>query len=139
MLSFYFYLSIGIALVALELATTTFYLLVIGISCILASFSALLLHDWTIPTIAAGGLSILGCVAINRHHGKNANKGAMMVKHIGQSVEVIEVNSNNLRVIYSGSYWNAVTKTTFPVKVGDILRISNFTNHELEVEKESVQ
>lgn len=136
MLSFYFYLLVGIALIALELATATFYLLVIGISCIIASFSAFILHDWMIPTISAGVLSIIGCFFISRYKSKNVTKGGMLVKHIGQSVEVVEISTNRIRVLYSGTYWDAKTQNPEPVKIGDRLIITKFSNHELEITKE---
>ncbi len=136
MLSFYFYLFVGITIIALELATATFYLLVIGISCVIASFSALILHDWMIPTIAAGVLSIIGCFFISRHKPKSAAKGGMLVKHIGQSVEVVEINTNRIRVLYSGTYWDAKTQNPEQLKIGDHLIITKFSNHELEIAKE---
>lgn len=136
MLSFYFYLFVGITIIALELATATFYLLVIGISCIIASFSALILHDWTIPTISAGVLSIIGCFFISRYKPKSTAKGGMLVKHIGQRVEVVETNNNRIRVLYSGTYWDAKTQNPEPVKIGDHLIITKFSNHELEIAKE---
>ncbi|MBX9598745.1 MAG: NfeD family protein [Burkholderiales bacterium] len=136
MLSFYFYLLFGIIIITLELATTTFYLLVIGISCVIASFSALILHDWTIPTISAGVLSIVGCFFISRYKPKSAAKGGMLVKHIGQSVEVIEVKQSHVRVLYSGTYWDAKTQNPEQIKIGDHLIITKFSNHELEIAKE---
>ncbi|HRG64076.1 MAG TPA: NfeD family protein [Burkholderiales bacterium] len=136
MLSFYFYLLVGITLIALELATATFYLLIIGISCVIASFSALILHNWMIPTIAAGVLSIIGCFFISRYKPKSAAKGGMLVKHIGQRVEVVETNNNRIRVLYSGTYWDAKTQNPEPIKIGDHLIITKFSNHELEIAKE---
>ena len=136
MLSFYFYLFVGITIIALELATATFYLLVIGISCVIASFSALILHDWTIPTISAGVLSIIGCFFISRYKPKSAAKGGMLVKHIGQSVKVVETSANHIRVFYSGTYWDAKTQNPESVKIGDHLVITKFSNHELEIAKE---
>jgi Membrane protein implicated in regulation of membrane protease activity len=69
-LSFYFYLFAGLALIALELLTTTFYLLLIGIACLIASLSALILHDWLIPTLSAGILSLVSCYLLSKHKGK---------------------------------------------------------------------
>lgn len=134
--SFYFYLLVGIAIIALELATATFYLLVIGISCVIASFSALILHDWTIPTISAGALSVIGCFFISHYKPKSTTKGGMLVKHIGQSVKVVEISANHIRVLYSGTYWDAKTQNPEQVRIGDRLVITKFSNHELEIAKE---
>lgn len=135
MLSFYFYLIVGILLVALEIVTTTFYLLVIGIASIVASLTALILHDWTIPTVSAGVLAVGGCLLLNRYKNKKDPNGNMLVNHIGQEVEVVEVNTNSLLVLYSGTYWTAKTASLDQIKVGDQLYITKFSNYELEVER----
>lgn len=138
MSSFYFYLFFGLALIALELITTTFYLLLIGVACVIASLSALILHDWLIPTLSAGILSLVGCYLLRKHKGKK-NSGQMMVTHLGQSVEVVEVSVNKLLVLYSGTYWRATIKDGTLVKVGDRLIISKFSNHELELEEVKIK
>lgn len=135
MLSFYFYLIVGILLVALEIVTTTFYLLIIGIASIIASLTALILHDWTIPTLSAGVLAVGGCLLLNRYKSKKNPTGDMLVNHIGQTVEVVEVNPNSLLVLYSGTYWIAKTTSKEQIKIGDQLYITKFSNHELEVER----
>lgn len=138
-LSFYFYLFIGLALVALELVTTTFYLLLIGIACVIASFSALILHDWFIPTFCAGILSLVGCYLLSKHKGKKQTV-QMLVTHLGQSVEVVECDEHGkLLVLYSGTYWQARAKNLTSIKVGDRLIISKFSNHELELEEEKIK
>lgn len=136
MLSFYLYLFVGIILVALELATATFYLLIIGLSCIIASVSAFIFHDWIMPSLLAGGLSVIGCFIINRYKFKSNIKSGMLVNHIGQSVEVVEVSMNNIRVLYSGTYWDAITQNPELIKIGDRLIITKFSNHKLEIAKE---
>jgi membrane protein implicated in regulation of membrane protease activity len=51
-------------------------------------------------------------------------------------VEVVETNNNRIRVLYSGTYWDAKTQNPEPVKIGDHLIITKFSNHELEIAKE---
>ncbi len=63
---FYFYLIVGIVLLALELATNTFYLLMIGVACLLASIVALISHGWLYSTLSAGVLSLLGCLIVKK-------------------------------------------------------------------------
>ena len=138
MLSFYFYLFIGLALIALELVTTTFYLLLIGIACVIASFSALILHDWFIPTLSAGILSLTGCYLLSKHKGKK-QIGQLLVTHLGQNVEVVEIDQDKLLVLYSGTYWQARAKNLTSIKVGDRLIISKFSNQELELEEEKIK
>ena len=133
MASFYFYLVVGIALIALELATTTFYLLVIGIAAVIAAIVAFFTQGWIFPTISAGILSVIACFIVSGRRSKSNNNGVMLITHLGQSVEVTEVRKDNLRVLYSGSHWNARCKNITDVKVGDKLVITKFSNTELEV------
>ena len=133
MLSFYSYLIVGLVLIALELVSATFYLLVIGVACLLASISALILHDWIVPTLCAGLLSIVGCLLVYKYKGKNKNDGKMLVSHLGQLVEVIEIHTKHIRVLYSGTYWDATTSDISKVKLGDKLKIIKFSNSMLEV------
>ncbi|MBY0379251.1 MAG: hypothetical protein K2P99_02500 [Burkholderiales bacterium] len=60
----------------------------------------------------------------------------MVVHHVGQTVEIIEISGNSFRVLYSGSYWNAHLKYPISVKanIGDKLVITKFSNSELEVD-----
>lgn len=130
---FYFYLVVGITLIALELITTTFYLLLIGLSCLIASLGAVVISGWFVPTFIAGFLSIVSCVALRmRHVGKH--DGQLIVNHIGQEVEVIEVDGIHLKVFYSGTYWDALSTRTESINKGDKLKIVKFTNHQLNVE-----
>ena len=131
---FYFYLIAGIALIALELATTTFYLLVIGIASVIAGIVAFFIAGWFIPTTAVGLLSVIGCFIVAVYKKKSNNDGKMLVNHIGQSVEVVEIHPHNLRVFYSGTHWDARTTNIAEIKIGDKLKITKFSNNELEVE-----
>jgi len=135
---FYFYLFLGIALIAIELMSTTFYLLIIAIACIIANLTSFIVSGWAEPTISAGALSIAGCYLLSKRRGKKSI-GSMMVTHIGQIVEVVEINGTQIRVLYCGTYWNAVLKRNIPVKVGDRLAISRFSNYELELEEVKVK
>lgn len=136
MSAFHAYLIAGIVLIALELATSTFYLLLIGVAFILASMIALRFAGWAIPTFTAGMLSIIACILVKSYRNKINKRGRMLVSHIGQEVEVVEILTNRLRVSYSGSYWDATVKhkPIAEVKVGDRLKIIHFTNNNLEVD-----
>ena len=136
MSSFYFYLFAGILLIILEIATTTFYLLVIGVAFIIASLFALKFDDWTIVSIFAFVFAIIGTLLINIYKRKHNMNGKMLVNHLGQTVEVTEINGNSLRVLHSGSYWNAYLKSPISIKpnIGDKLVITKFSNSELEVD-----
>ncbi|MFN8771286.1 MAG: NfeD family protein [Neisseriaceae bacterium] len=134
MSSFYFFLIFGTILIILEIVTTTFYLLVIGIAFILASLFALAFDNWLSITILAGIFSIIGTLMIK--HYKHRRQGKMLIEHVGQAVEVVEITKNNIRVLYSGSYWNAHLKTFTNRKlhVGDKLIITKFSHNNLEID-----
>lgn len=135
MSAFYFYLISGVLLIALEIATTTFYLLVIGIAFIVAGGIDLAYHSLMIATVCAGLLSIVGCFLVYLYKPKNRNSGKLLINHIGQEVEVIEVLPTFIKVRYSGSFWNAVVKDKDlnKINVGDRMIICKFNNNELEV------
>lgn len=133
MMTFYLYLVIGITLIILEMMSFTFYLLIIGISFIVGSFSALLFAGWFVPTILVGLFSLIGCTIL-RVKWKKKVTGNLIVDHIGQTVEVVAIDGAKFRVLYSGSYWDATAKDPQRIKKGDILTIVKFSNHLLEVE-----
>lgn len=136
---FYFYLITGILLIGLEMLSNTFYLLVIGVSAILASLSALIFHNWTLPTLLMGILSITACILVKIYKPKNTKNSGLLVNHLGQEVEIIEIdqNTNTLKVRYSGSYWNAKLKDTTllnNINIGQKFKITKFHNNQLEID-----
>ena len=136
MSSFYFFLITGIILIALEITTATFYLLVIGVAFVISSLFALKFNDWSIVTGIACVLAILGCLLIKVYKRKHNNNGKMSVEHIGQIVEITEIDNGSYRVLYSGSYWSAKLKnnSSYIPKVGDKLKITKFANNQLEID-----
>ncbi|MCE2705960.1 MAG: NfeD family protein [Proteobacteria bacterium] len=137
MSSFYFFLIFGLILISIEIVTTTFYLLVIGAAFILASLFALKFDNWTIVVLLAVLFTFIGTLLVKLYKRKHNNNGKMSVEHIGQLVEVVEVQNGMIRVLYSGSYWNARLKgdTTYLPQIGDKLKITKFSSSELEVNK----
>jgi membrane protein implicated in regulation of membrane protease activity len=136
---FYTYLIIGFILVALEIATTTLYLLVIGISFVLASLAALMLNNWVLVTLVAGILSIIGCFLAYKYKKRFTSRGNMPSSHIGQYVKVIEIDGDNFRVAYSGSYWDAyLVNKSIAVKIDDQLVINAVHGNVLELTTDKI-
>lgn len=131
---FYIFLSLGIILLAGELHTNTFYLLVVGLSSIIAAIFAIFFSNPIIPILAAMILAVIGCMKVYKFLPK-AKISDMVIKHIGQTAEVAEIKNNNVRVLYSGSYWNAIIINSENIKVGDNVKIVKFTNSLLTVDK----
>jgi membrane protein implicated in regulation of membrane protease activity len=134
MILFYLFLIIGVILFIGELHTNTFYMLVIGISSLIASVFAVFFQNPIIPIFASAICSIIGCIIVYRFL-PNKKSSDMVVKHVGQNAEVVEVTASVIRVLYSGSYWNATVLYETNIEVGDVVRIVKFTNSMLTVEK----
>lgn len=134
---FYFYLIFGILLVMLELISGTFYLFVIGISSILGSIIAIILPSWLIVTTTIIILSLLSCIIVRNYKNELVSKNNSIINNIGKEVEVLEINAQQIKVAYSGSYWNAKLKNKDQIgqiAVGTKLKITKFNNNELEVD-----
>ncbi|MCX8514117.1 MAG: NfeD family protein [Burkholderiales bacterium] len=137
MTAFYFALTIGLILIISEIGTNSFYLLIIGLSCIIAGILNLILHSWMYSIIISCLIATIGIVIVNylKNKNKSAEDNTLIVKHLGQTVTVVEITAHNLRVEYSGSFWNAKLKNkNLIINPGDALIITNFTNNELEVD-----
>ena len=134
---FYFYFIIGLVLIIVEIMTTTFYVLVIGIAFVLSSIIAIYIHNWLIITGVAVILSVLGCFVVRQYKSTVVSAGSLMINHVGQEVEIIEIMETMVRVRYSGSFWDAqvVNMELSDVKIGDRLIIKKFYNNKLEVSK----
>ena len=133
---FYFFLFIGLALIAAEIAITTFYLLVIGVIFIIAGLMSLIIPSWIMVSIITVVLSIIGCLWVNLYKARHRNQATAMIQHVGHSVEVIEISNNKLRIKYSGSYWDAklMHKEISEIKIGDTLTITKYHNNEFFVD-----
>ena len=133
---FYFYVIAGVALIALELHLTTFYLLIIGIVFIFSGLLSLVINNWLIISLISGIFSIAGGIFINLYKFKHKAVVKTVVQHIGHQVEVVEILSSSVRIKYSGSYWNAklAKKNISEIKVGDILMITKYHNNEFEID-----
>jgi len=134
MAMFYFYLIAGLALLALELATGAFYLLVTGIAFLLASVMALISHGWLYSTLSAGILSLIGCFIIKK--GRFIKHGHQVGSLVGHDVEILEINKQQLRVFYRGTYWDAklLRRDINAVKQGDKLKIVKVHGNILELD-----
>ena len=134
MVVFYFYLIVGLVLLSCELIINTFYLLVIGIACLLASIVALIGHEWLFSTLSAGALSVFGCIIVKKR--KFGKSGELIGKLIGHEVEIVEIDQQHLRVFYSGTYWDAklLKRDIASIKKGDKLKIVKVHGNILEID-----
>lgn len=133
---FYFYLIFGSLLVILEIAFTTFYLLVIGLVFILSGLLSCVIPNQLLLALISLGLSVSACVGLNWYKRHQVPVENNLIQHLGKQVEISEITHDQLRVKYSGSYWTArlAKKNPATVKVGDILRITRYHNNEFEID-----
>jgi membrane protein implicated in regulation of membrane protease activity len=97
------------ALVAAELLTGTFYLLVIGLALVCAGLAALAGADVPVQWLTAGGLGVVGTVMLQRWKRRVAAATPVQADlDIGQRVRVQTWGSGGpARVAYRGSTWDA--------------------------------
>lgn len=133
---FYFYLITGVALIILEMLLTTFYSFIIGAVFVVTALLSLLWNDWQVLSIASLVLSALLCLMIRGYNSKRKEYIPTIIQHVGQSVEIYSLDNNLIRIKYSGSYWDATLakKNIGDIKVGDILKITNFNDNKIEID-----
>lgn len=103
---YWFLLAFG--LLALEMATGTFYMLIVSIALGLAGIAALLGLNLPLQITLSAVASILGTVILRRMKGIRTGKMISQSLDIGQSVRVISWREDGVaRVYYRGTEWDA--------------------------------
>jgi len=103
---YWFLLAIG--LLALEMATGTFYMLIVSIASGLAGVAALLGLNLPLQITLSAVASIIGTVMLRRMKGLRTGKMVSQSLDIGQSVQVISWRDDGVaRVHYRGTEWDA--------------------------------
>jgi len=105
------WLICGFVLVTAELATGTFYLLVIGAGAFVASLVAWLGGNELVQAAVAGIVAIAGGVAVHHWHERNRGKpGEGNFLDRGQPVVLeswVDEGGQIARVKYRGAWWDA--------------------------------
>lgn len=104
---YWFLLAFG--LLALEMATGTFYMLIVSIALGLAGIAALLGLNLPLQITLSAVTSIMGTVILYRMNGaRTTGKMISQSLDIGQSVRVISWREDGVaRVHYRGTEWDA--------------------------------
>lgn len=135
--SYLIWLVAGFALVIAELATTTFYLLVLGIAAFAGAAAARFGVPFWMQTLIAAGVALAGVWWVHQHR-KASKTPAMPALEAGQSV-VFESWVNQAggmaRVKYRGSQWDASMPSGETPVVGDMYYISAIEGSSLRVTK----
>jgi membrane protein implicated in regulation of membrane protease activity len=95
------------ALVALELTTGTFYLLVYGIAAAAAGIVAWLGLPMAAQLVIAAAIGIAGTMALKKWRRAEATEADLQDLDIGQSVAVENWQGTKGQVKYRGALWDA--------------------------------
>jgi membrane protein implicated in regulation of membrane protease activity len=99
---------LALILVALEMATGTFYLLMVAIAMAIGGAFALIGIAFSAQLALAGLAGIAGIVLLARLKGKHSSDAMTFSLDIGQPVEVLAWRENGTaRVFYRGTEWDA--------------------------------
>ena len=103
-----YWFLLALALLGLELATGTFYLLVVSIALAAGGFAALLDASMTWQLVLSALAMIAGTFILRRWKNAQVNEEYGASLDIGQPVQVLKWRENgSARVIYRGAEWDA--------------------------------
>jgi len=126
----------GFGLIIVELATGTFYLLVIGVASLVAALLAWAGLPFGVQAIVSSVLSIAGVVYVHHRRVANPPSAGSNVLDVGQSVTLdrwVDESHRLARVNYRNAQWDARVLGTDPVVAGTQLVISAVDGNTLQV------
>jgi membrane protein implicated in regulation of membrane protease activity len=135
--SYVVWLIMGLVLIAVELTTGTFYLLVLGIAAMAGSVTAYLGGSFSIQAVVASVIGVAGVFVVNHwfKNRKDLTKGTNNMD-LGQSV-IFECWTNEAarmaRVKYRGASWDAQLVGDAAVRANDSLFICGREGSQLQV------
>ena len=135
--SYLIWLVCGLVLVAAELATGTFYLLVLGISALIGSALGYLGGGFATQAICASVVAVIGVIVVYRWRSNRSEvaRGANNMD-IGQIVVFeswTDENARLARVKYRGASWDARLQGSDTVRANETLYICGAEGSRLQV------
>lgn len=116
---YWFLLALG--LVALEMATGTFYLLVLSIACALGGVAALLGLDLPTQLTLCAVAGVVGIVLLRRSKGMRTAEPDGQNLDVGEPVQVLAWRENGAaRVMYRGAEWDAELESAETPRTGPL-------------------
>jgi len=128
----------GIALAVAELMSGGFYLLVLGLSALVAAAVAWLGGSFNVQVIVAGALAIAGILWL-RAHRKGMAAPDMRPLDLGQPVQLESWTNRDdrlARVKYRDALWDAVVEGEFRGEAGEVFYITAVSGNLLHVAKQ---
>ena len=126
----------GFGLIIVELATGTFYLLVIGIAALVGALLAWAGMPFSVQAIVTSVLSIAGVVYVHHRRASDPSSAGSNILDVGQSVTLdawVDEAHRRARVNYRNAQWDALVLGTGPVAAGAPLVISAVDGSTLQV------
>ncbi|KTD52819.1 NfeD family protein [Legionella quateirensis] len=107
-----YWFLLALILLGLEMATGTFYLLIVAIAMAVGGTFALFGMTFSAQLALAGLASFAGIVVLRRWKSKHTSDASALSLDIGQPVEVLTwKDDGTARVFYRGTEWNAELET----------------------------
>ena len=125
----------GIALVIAELATGTFYLLVLAVAAFAGAATAYLQQSFWTAAVIAAAVAAIGVIGVGRYRAPAQVKGGSSLD-VGQTVvfESWRSEADRLaRVGYRNSMWDARVLDVVPIAPGSVLHIRSVEGNTLIV------
>jgi membrane protein implicated in regulation of membrane protease activity len=132
------WLVAGIVLIVAELATGTFYLLVLGVAALVAAGVAYAGGGFLVEVLVAGAIAIGGVFWIRSRKLASATP-AMPSLDVGHPVTLeswVNRTDRLARVKYRDALWDAVVDGEFRGEAGEVFYIRSVSGNTLHVAKE---
>jgi len=106
-----YWFVLGLVLIIIEMASGTFYLLVLGIAMAAGGLAALLGASLIWQLVACAVVAATGTIILRRYKGSRTDNASTSNLDEGQSVKVLKWNEDgSARVFYRGAEWDAKTE-----------------------------
>jgi membrane protein implicated in regulation of membrane protease activity len=110
--TYIYWFVLSLVLVGLEMATGTFYLLMVAVAMAVGGLAALLGTSMAWQLTLSALMVIAGTIFLRRWKSTQASAASSTNFDIGQPVRVIKWNDNgSARVFYRGAEWDAELET----------------------------
>ncbi len=131
------WLLLGLALIAVEMLTGTFYLLILGIAAGIGALAAYLGLPFFTQALGAAIAAVAGGIMVRRYHGAaNASSPKNSANDIGELVVLeswISETQRRARVRYRGTTWDAEILGNDQVAIGAQLYVVAVEGSRLKV------
>ena len=121
------WLIVGLLLVAIELMTGTFYLLILGIAALIGALIAYLGQPVWMQALVTAIAAVAGSVLVHRYHrAVNSTSPKDVSNDVGETVTIeswVSEPQRLARVRYRGTTWDAVVVGSDPVAPNALLYV----------------